>query len=283
MKAIRFLSLIVLTGLGVLAVGCGRGRPVGNLSVRPTSVTLAHPLVATLSFRWTPIALLDGLEGTPRVFVHVLDGARRLLRTFDHPLPEAWTPGREQTYEIELFQSAIAERLPAGTYEITFGLYDDAGKTRWPLVVEGEEVGRREYRLATLVVPSVPVPSPTFQFSGAWLPVEPGSSKQVVARRCLRTEGAISVSSPPSPGAVRVAASVATSGPASTSAAWRVSASCTSETLEVTKPQLEWIGFPMVPTAAGPACEIRFTPPALPSTELRTLCLEALAWRPAAR
>lgn len=281
MRAIRIAVFVVLAGFGSLAAAaCGRSRTVGNLSVRPTSVNLAYPFAAPLSFRWAPTAGLHGLEGNPRVFVHVLDGARRILRTFDHPLPEAWTPGREQSYEIELYQSAIGDRLPAGAYEMTFGLYDDAGRTRWPLAVEGEEVGRREYRLATLVAPSVPVPSPTFQFSGAWLPVEPGSSKQVVARRCLRGEGSISISSPPSPGQVRLAASVATGSAAVASAAWKLSASCTSSTLDMTRPELEWSGFPVVPSD-GAACEIRFTPPAPAPPDARLLCVEALAWKPA--
>jgi hypothetical protein len=280
-KATRCAVFIVLLGSGVLSLACGRSRPVGNISVRPTTVNLAYPFVAPLSLRWIPITALDGLQGKPRVFVHVLDSGRRLLRTFDHPLREAWTPGREQSYEIELYQSAIAERLPAGAHDVTFGLYDDAGKTRWPLVVEGEEVGRREYRLATLVVPSSAAPSPTFQFSSAWLPIEPGPSKQVVARRCLRTEGSILVLSPPSPGRVRLAASLTAGGSASASVGWKVSASCTSKSVDVTGTDPQWIGFPMVPAATEPPCEIHFTPPAPAPADARSLCLEVLAWRPA--
>jgi hypothetical protein len=279
-KATRRAVFIVLLGSGVLGLACGRSRPVGDLSVRPTTVNLAYPFVAPLSLRWIPIARLDGLHGKPRVFVHVLDSGRRLLRTFDHPLREAWTPGREQSYEIELYQSAIAERLPAGAHEMTFGLYDDAGN-RWPLAVEGEEVGRREYRLATLVVPSSAAPSPTFQFSSAWLPIEPGPSRQVVARRCLRTEGSISVLSPPLPGSVRLAASLTAGGSASASVGWKISANCTSQSVEVTGTDLQWVGFPIVPAATAPPCEIHFAPPAPAPGDARSLCLEVLAWRPA--
>jgi hypothetical protein len=272
---------IVALGASVIAGGaCRRSRPVGALAVQPATVNLPHPFASPLTLRWTSAAPLDDVKGSPRVFVHVLDGGRKLLRTFDHPLPEAWTPGRAQSYEVELYQSAIAEPLAAGAYEMTFGLYDDAGRNRWPLAVDGEEVGRYEYRLATLVVPAAAPPSPSFQFAGGWLPVEPGSSKQVVARRCLRGEGSIAVVAPPGPGAVRIAASLmAADAPSGPGLAWRVSSSCSPETMEVSGVTLTWAGFP-VPAAAGvPTCEIRLAPPPGPA---QALCLEVLAWRPAA-
>ena len=240
-------------------------------------MNLPYPHVAPLNLRLKPTGALDGLQGKPRVFVHVLDGGRRLLRTFDHPLPEDWTPGRAQSYEIELYQSAIAERLPTGAYELTFGLYDDSGKSRWPLAVDGVEVGRREYRLATLVVPAADGPSPSFEFTGAWLPVEPGSSKQVVARRCLPGEGTIVVA-PPSAGTVRLAASIKTSDGAATGGAWRVSASCSPQAREISGAELQWVGFPLTSAGESP-CEIRFTPPGS-ATSAQPLCLEVLAWRP---
>jgi hypothetical protein len=276
-RAIGILAL----GASVLAGGaCRRSNPVGALAVEPPTVKLPHPFVSPLTLRWTPSAELDGLRGRPRVFVHVLDGGRKLLRTFDHPLPEAWTPGRAQSYEIELYQSAIAEPLAAGPYEMTFGLYDDAGKNRWPLTVDGEEVGRREYRLATLVVPPVAPPSPSFQFAGGWMPVEPGSSKQVVARRCLRGEGSIAVVSPPGPGAVRVAASLlGGEGGSAPGPAWRIGASCSPETAEVSTTTLTWAGFSVSAAPAEQPCEIRFT---TTPESAQALCLEVLAWRPAA-
>jgi len=267
--------------VGLAGIACRGSRPVGALAVQPASVNLPHAFAAPITLRWTPAVALDGLQGRARVFVHVLDGGRKLLRTFDHPLPEPWAPGRAQSYDVELYQSAIAEPLPAGAYEMTFGLYDDAGRNRWPLAVEGEEVGRREYRLATLVVPPAAPPSPSFQFAGGWLPVEPGSSKQVVARRCLRGEGSISVGGPPGQGTVRVAASLPGSpSPSGPGAAWRVSASSTGEVVEVSTTALAWAGFPVSGQPAAPPSEIRFTPS--PGSS-QVLCLEVLAWRPTAR
>lgn len=265
----------LLIAISCAGVACRGSRPVGRLAVTPATVTLATPLAVPLALRWTPDSVLDGAVGKPRVFVHVLDGARRIQRTFDHPLPEVWTPGREQRYEIELYLSAIGDPLPAGAYEMTFGLYDDRGRERWPLAVDGEEVGRREYRLATLVVPPGGGPAPTFAFTGGWMPIEPGPSKQVVARRCLRGEGRIAVGSPPAGGTVRLAASTITESPA---APWTVTSSCSPATASVSRTEIEWASFPVAETPALPACEIRFTPPA--SGAPPALCLEALAWRP---
>jgi hypothetical protein len=273
------MSIVVLLAGVVASASCRRSTPVASVTMSPPSVELAHPFVAPLTFRWSPTAPLDGLAGKPRVFVHVLDGGRRLLRTFDHPLPEAWTPGRPQSYEIQLYQSAIADKLPPGAYEITVGLYDDHGRTRWPLATDGEEVGRREYRLGSLVSPAADPPAPRFDFSGGWLPVEPGSSKQVVARRCLRGEGRISVLSAPSGGTVRVAASVLAPEGSSSTGAWRIAATCAGESLEVSGPEMRWVDFAVAAGAAAPPCEIRFTPP-VDSPD--PLCLEVLAWRPAA-
>ena len=227
--ATRRAVAILLVGGALAGTGCGRSRPVASLSVEPASVSLPHPYAVPLRLRWNPTADLPGLEGTPHVFVHVLDGGRRLLRTFDHPLPEAWTPGRPQSYEVELYQSAIAEPLPAGAYEMTFGLYDDAGRRRWPLAVDGE--------------------------------------------------GRIAVLAPPSPGTVRVAASILASGGAPAVGRWTVSASCSPQEVSVTGTELTWAAVPLA-AAEGPACEIRFVPSASTGAISQPLCLEVLAWRP---
>jgi hypothetical protein len=276
----RAMGIVVLGAFSLAGAACRRSRPVGALAVQPATVSLPHAFASAIKLEFTPNAPLDGIQGKPRVFVHVLDGGRRLLRTFDHPLPGPWAPGRSQSYEVELYQSAIGEPLPAGSYEMTFGLYDDAGKNRWPLAVGGEEVGRREYRLATLVVPPAAPPAPSFQFAGDWQPVEPGSSKQVVARRCLRGEGSIAIVAPPGPGIVRVAASLketsAASGPG---APWHLSTTCSAQVAEVPTTTLTWTGFSITRTAAASPCEIRLTPA---RGSEQALCLEVLAWRPAA-
>src|SRR5688572_5137989 len=155
-------AAVPLFAIVLAAAGCrGRAEPVASLAVAPKDVSLPAGHVAGWKLTWNPKAPLGDVEGKPRVFVHLLS-SRNLLRTFDHLLAEEWVPGRAQSYEIELYQSALAEPLPAGAYEVTAGLYDDVSGERWPLDSAGDEVGKREYRVATVVVPSSAAGTPTY-------------------------------------------------------------------------------------------------------------------------
>lgn len=266
------------------AAGCReKPEPVGQLSVEPRDVQLPAGRAAGWKLTWNPKAPLDNLQGKPRAFVHVLGSGRNLLRTFDHPLGEEWTPWKSQSYEIDLYQSALAEPLPAGAYEITAGLYDDASGERWALDAGGDEVGRREYRVATVVVPPAGDATPAYDFGGGWLPEEPGGSKQVLVRRCAQGEASIAVRGVAAPGTVLLGASVPKLASGGWGGAVAVTASCAADRGEVKGPEVQWTRIPVAPSAAEPACEIRFTPvpPATGGNE-RSICLEVLAWRPAA-
>ncbi len=142
------------------------------------------------------------LEGeAPTVFVHLLDGDRKVVRTFDHPFPQRWREGTPVSYEVDLYQSAMAPPLPAGKYQLTLGLYDKEGK-RWALDGLGEpKAGRNEYDAATVEVPAGSS-KPRFAFSSSWLPVEPGGDRQVLARRSMASRAAIRVIDQPGPGTV---------------------------------------------------------------------------------
>lgn len=253
--------------------------PVGSVTVEPKDVRLPAGRAAGWKLTWSPKAPLEGQEGKPRVFVHVLSN-RNLLRTFDHRLAEEWAPGKGQSYEIDFYQSALAEPLPAGAYELTAGLYDDASGERWPLEVAGDEVGKREYRVGTVVVPAESGGTPTYDFGGGWFPPEPGGSKQILVRQCARGEATIGLRGVTSPGTLVLAGSV----PKLVSGAWggavAVTSSCSADRAEVNGPELQWIRIPVAPAAAEPACEVRFTPipPASPGNE-RSICIEVLAWR----
>jgi hypothetical protein len=274
---------IAIPVLAVVLSACReRAEPVATLSVEPKDVNLPAGRAAGLKLTWNPKAPLDNLQGKPRVFVHLLASGRSLIRTFDHPLAHEWAPRRAQSYEIELYQSALAEPLPAGAYELTAGLYDDASGERWTLETGGDEVGRREYRVATVVVPPPETGTPTYDFGGGWLPAEPGGSKQVVTRRCARGEATITVRGVASSGTVVLGSSVPKLGSGSWGGAVDVTASCTADRGQVNGPELQWTRIPVAASAAEPACEIRFTPvlPAAGGNE-RSLCLEVLAWRPA--
>ena len=83
------------------------------------------------------------------VFVHVLDGRRRIVGGFDHPLPHPWVPGTSQEYELPVCPSAAEPKIPPGTYPLTVGLYDDSWGYRWILLATDPDVSRREYAVAT--------------------------------------------------------------------------------------------------------------------------------------
>lgn len=281
-NALRRGASVLLFAIGLAAAGCrGRAEPVAALSVEPKDVSLPAGSTAGLKLTWNPKAPLDDLQGKPRVFVHLLASGRNLLRTFDHPLAEEWTPWRAQSYEIDLYQSALADPLPAGAYELTVGLYDDSSGERWALESGGDEVGRREYRVASVVVPATQAGTPTYDFAGGWMPAEPGGTKQVITRRCARGEATIAVRGVASTGAVVLGANVPKLASGGWGGAVDVTASCAPDRGQVNGPEIQWTRIPVAPSSAEPACEIRFAPvpPAAGGNE-RSVCLEVLAWRP---
>lgn len=282
-KPSRRPTAVALLAAVLAAAGCReKAEPVASLSVEPKDVQLPAGQAAGWKLAWNPKTPLDNVQGKPRVFVHVLASGRNLLRTFDHPLAEEWTPFKGQSYEIDLYQSALAEPLPAGAYEVTAGLYDDVSGERWAIETAGDEVGKREYRVATVVVPSAESGTPTYEFGGGWLDPEPGGTKQVITRRCSRGEATIAVRGVGSPGTVVLGSSVPKLASGSWGGAVDVTSSCSAERAQVNGPELQWTRVPVAPAPAEPACEIRFTPaPPVAGGNERSLCLEVLAWRPA--
>jgi hypothetical protein len=171
-----------------LAAGCGgKHTPVARVEVEPQSVRLPFSQARPVHFTWTPTAALD--DEQPTVFVHLLDGRRKVVRTFDHAFPQRWREGVPVAYDIKLYQSAQAPPLPPGKYALTLGLYAKDGK-RWALDGLGEPVSRDEYHAGEIEVPPGK-PNPRFAFSPNWLPLEAGGDKQVLARRWMIKQAAI--------------------------------------------------------------------------------------------
>ncbi len=196
--AALLLALAPLLG-SALACGGDDAEPVGSLTVTPARVELPYGTFRDLDLAWSPAAELDGLEGAPRVFLHLLDDDGELVRTFDQDLPGAWRTGGEITYTARIYQSLLAPPLPPGEYTLTAGLYDAAGN-RWALGGVGEPVGKREYRVATVEVPTQGGPLPATTFSPSWSPTQAGADRQVVAFRSLAGEGTIVLSEVPGAG-----------------------------------------------------------------------------------
>jgi hypothetical protein len=172
-KTIETSIFCALLGLTVLACQT-EDPPVARLKVEPTEVRLPFPGVADIELSWETERPLSGVEGTPLVFVHLVDDQGEVLRTFDHPLEFEWQPGRTEDYVVHLYQSALAPPLEPGVY-----------------------------RVAEVEVGSDSEGAPMFFFSPAWLPLESGMDAQVVARRWLGgSQGAIRVSDCPHSGSI---------------------------------------------------------------------------------
>jgi hypothetical protein len=175
--------VLLATTLGCCLVAChGKLAPVGRLDVQPRALTLPSAEAVVLHLTWTPTAALGPDGSTPTVFVHLLDGAGKLLRTYDHPFPQAWSEGSTVNDEVQVYQSALAPPLAPGTYHLSVGLYQ--GDRRFALEGMGEPVGKSEYLAATVDVPATS-DAPKFSYSDDWLPVDSGTDRQVLARRWL--------------------------------------------------------------------------------------------------
>ena len=179
----RALGLAIALAL-VAGAGCrGSLEPVARVKVKPATVTLTYPGTALLTTTWEATAALDGSGAQPVVFVHLLDAAGKIERTFDHPFPAAWQVGAAMTDPIELWQSALAPPMATGSYQLSFGLYDVGSRRRWPLTVDGVEVDDGEYIVATVEVPPPGASAPKVAYAASWLPVEPTGDRQTFAQR----------------------------------------------------------------------------------------------------
>lgn len=141
------LVCVLATGL---AVSCGRKEP-NEPPVATPSVTLNHdrvpigsPLTLTYRFEVAPNATFDG---DYRVFVHVLDPEGEQLWTDDHDpaVPTSkWKPGQKIEYSRTLF---VPSYPYIGEAKTRLGLYSPGSGKR--LVLNGKEISRREYEVAT--------------------------------------------------------------------------------------------------------------------------------------
>ncbi len=289
-----------LLALGLSAAGCGGAEtPVARLDLEPGparasapgELALGHPEVRRATLVWQPLAALpDDGAGPPQVFVHLLDDAGAVVRTFDHPYPAPWRAGTPVEDPIELHQSALAPPLPAGRYRLTVGLYRRGGE-RYPLAAMGEEVGRREYALATLAAAEGGAGLPAVEAAGDWLPVEPGTDRQVLASRWLAGAGTLVVAGSAAPGALwlRFQVPVADAATRLELAAGaseqevRVTTPCGGAMVLVTGPGDHELELPVEPAAAAGACPVELSANyhlvGPDGAERRVVRLDAVAWR----
>lgn len=295
-----FLALWAALSVVLPLGGCGGApEPVARLSVQPTTLRLGFPETRTVRFAWEPLAPLDPAAGTPVVFVHLLDGEGEVVRTFDHTFPQPWQPGTPASYEVEVYQSALAPPLPAGRYDLTVGLYGAQSGERWPVeVAAGREPRPRfEYPVVEVQVDGSGA-APRFVFSPAWLPAEAGSDRQILARRWLGPgEGTLRADGLRSAGTLLVALripagdaageSLQLAGDGAPGPTVLVSATCGGMESSLSGPGPHRVEIPVSEPPAGGVCEIRLRPnfrlrvQGIPDE--RSLLLENVSWAPARR
>ncbi len=276
-----------------LAVGCrSRTSPVARLESHPAHLRLGYPEFAEVEIAFAPVAPLPEGAGAPIVFLHLVEAPDTVVRTFDHPLPERWRVGSEIRYRVRVHQSALADPLEPGSYTLVVGLYDrELG--RYALESADEELGRREYVVGTVEVPAADQATPRVRFSENWLPAEPGSDRQVLARRTLSGGGPGTLQFGPLAGAGRIFLALEIPGgeagsarlelaPGETQAMVRVSSPCAGEQAEFSGPGRHDLDLTIGEEPARAACAIEIAPNfqriTSERTEATSVRLELLAW-----
>ncbi len=148
----RVSSLLYSLGVLLLAAGCGGDRsdqpPVANATVtlNREKAAIGSPLAITYKFVPTD----QKIEGDYWVFLHVLDQDGERMWGDDHqpPVPTStWKPGQAVEYTRTVF---LPNYPYIGAAEVRVGLYMPSSGVRLPLA--GNEVSRREYRVANLQI-----------------------------------------------------------------------------------------------------------------------------------
>jgi hypothetical protein len=272
------------------AVGCGgEHTPVARVEVEPKEVRLPFSQIQTIRLTWTPTVALE--EEQPTVFVHLLDDRRKVVRTFDHAFPKRWREGTPVSYDVKLYQSAMAPPLAAGKYELTLGLYGKDDK-RWALDGLGDSVARDEYRVAGVEVPQQK-PNPRFAFSANWLAVEPGGDKQVLARRWMAERAVVRLVHQRGPGTVWMVVQIPRTNtpdykmvldPGATEPSVMAVGSCGGTEANVTGPGLHEVELTMSPPPPGGFCRVllssNFVLEPTAVGRKRSVSLENIAWIP---
>ena len=287
MKKLLPIALVAVP----LVAGCGgKQTPVAGVEVEPRQVRLPFSQVQTVRLTWTPSMALEG--DSPTVFVHLLDGKRKVVRTFDHPFPQRWREGTPVSYDLKLYQSALAPPLPAGKYQVTLGLYNKEGK-RWALDGLGEPKSRNEYDAVEVEVPAQSS-NPRFAFTPNWLPVEPGSDRQVLARRWLVDQAAIRLVDQQGPGTVWMVVQIpSTSGrdsklvlaPGASAPSVLAVGNCGGMETNLSGPGVHEVELAMDAPPSNGFCRVLLSSnfvlePTAPTGRKRSMSLENIAWMP---
>lgn len=175
----------------LLASACrNEEQPAAHVSIQPANIVLRHGRCAAVTLQWEMLRPLDRLRGQPFVFIHLLERAHKVKRTFDHPLPSQASATTQYPFDICL--SAIAPPVEPGKYILGAGLFDSAWGYRWPLAAAGRDLGEREYALGTITIEGRDDRG-RIEFRGGWRAPENVFDRQVVVRRTAAREASIVV------------------------------------------------------------------------------------------
>ncbi len=253
---------------GFLLFACQPQAPVARLQTEPATLSLAYPQTATVDLTWQPLepVAADGLH----VFVHLLDSAGEVKRTFDHPLPGGWTIGQEVAYPLALYQSALDPPLAAGTYDLALGLYEASGR-RWPLATDGAEVDEHEYVVAQVEVADAARSTPKLTFSGNWATEETGNRQTLIRRRLGQGGGQLVIWGVDQPG--EAVLSFQLSEPPATTSSGAVPAVAVGSDCAEVRGEASGLGDHVVrlvidPAATGDHCTVKLAATVAASTSL---------------
>jgi hypothetical protein len=290
MNGARTSAALLMAALGL---GCRPSEtPVAVFDASPSRLELAWPEHVEVRLAFEPKIALPAGTGEPIVFVHLLDEPGSVVRTFDHPLPFDWQPGRRVEYPVRIFESALGEPLEAGEYLLSVGLYRP-GQERFALETGAEEIARLEYRVASVGVAPPSERMAQARFSEHWLPPEPGVDRQVLARRALAggTIGTIELGPVESAGRLYLALAVPPDeGGASrleildggTLPKVRIASSCGGDEVEISGSGRFDVDLDVPPAEAARICEISIAPNFQRRTteraEATSVRLEVLSW-----
>ena len=173
---------VIVAALLTALLYCREPLPVASVQMKPSSMVLDHGECRSVSLRFQMLRPLEKKRGNAIVFVHLLDRPHSVVRTFDHPFPGPWIPGRSADDHLDLCLSALPPPLRPGRYIVAVGIYESEWGYRWPLATAGLQVAPREYTVGFVTV-SQSSGSSRFRLLGDWNPPEPTGDALVVTRR----------------------------------------------------------------------------------------------------
>jgi hypothetical protein len=176
----RAAGMWLLPLVSVLAAGCGSSEPtepaVATPSVRPSRERVAAGSPIEITYRFD-VARDARINGDYRVMLHVVDSDGEMMWGDDHdpPVPTSqWKPGEAVEYTRTVF-IPVFPYLGEATLHV--GLYSPTAQTR--LVLQGEHVGQRAYRVGRLEL--LPQTENLFTvFKDGWHPAEVAGDNALV-------------------------------------------------------------------------------------------------------